>query len=205
MPGTISRLLALCALLATAGGAHAQDKLRIALGGFGAWAVEAARLGVQSGIFKKHNLDVEYYATAGAGESIQAVISGSADMSAGVGTMGALGAFSKGAPIRVIGANFTGSGDVYWYVRAESPIRTFSDARPTDIMGYSSNGSSTHIAAAALVDEAGVKAKLLASGDMASTLTQVMSGQIAMGWAAPPFGLREIEEGKIRQIGRAHV
>ena len=196
---TIRALAAIATLAATP--ALAQDKVRIALGGFGAWAVEAPRLAVQNGTFKKYNLDVEYYATAGAGESLQAVISGSADLSAGVGTAGVLGAFSKGAPIRIIGANFKGSGDVYWYVRADSPIRSFRDATPNDILAYSSTGSSTHIAASALVEEAGVKAKLLAAGDLASNLAQVMSGQIAMGWAAAPFGLKEIEEGKIRVVG----
>ena len=29
-----------------------------------------------------------------------------------------------------------------------------------------------------------------------------MSGQVDIGWAAPPFGLKEIEEGKIRIVGR---
>ena len=29
-----------------------------------------------------------------------------------------------------------------------------------------------------------------------------MSGQVDIGWAAPPFGLREIKEGKIRIIAR---
>ncbi len=181
--------------------ALAQDKLKLAIGGFGAWAVEAPRLGMQSGIFKKHNLDVEYYATAGAGESLQAVISNSADLSVGVGTAGVLGAYSKGAPIRIFGANFTGSGDVYWYVRADSAIKSVKDASDKDIIAYSSNGSSTHIAVAALIEEAGVRAKPLATGDMASTLTQVMSGQIAMGWAAAPFGLKEINEGRIRIVG----
>jgi NitT/TauT family transport system substrate-binding protein len=41
---------------------------------------------------------------------------------------------------------------------------------------------------------------LLATGDQASTLTQVMSGQVDVGWAGPPFGLKEIAEGKIRII-----
>ena len=193
---------ALCAAISAAPArAQTSDKLKLAVGGFGSWAVEAARLGVQSGIFRKHNLEVEYYATAGAGESLQAVISNSADLSIGVGTAGVLGAFAKGAPIRIIGANFKGSGDVYWYTRADSPIRALKDATDKDIIAYSSNGSSTHIAVSGLIEEAGVKAKPLATGDMASTLTQVMSGQIALGWAAPPFGLREVGEGKIRIVG----
>jgi NitT/TauT family transport system substrate-binding protein len=30
-----------------------------------------------------------------------------------------------------------------------------------------------------------------------------MTGQVDVGWAAPPFGLKEIDEGKIRLIARA--
>jgi NitT/TauT family transport system substrate-binding protein len=36
---------------------------------------------------------------------------------------------------------------------------------------------------------------------MSPTLTLVMSGQIDVGWGSPPFGLKEIDEGKIRVIG----
>ena len=35
---------------------------------------------------------------------------------------------------------------------------------------------------------------------MRSTLTQVMSGQIDVGWSAPPFGLQQLDEGKIRIV-----
>ena len=35
---------------------------------------------------------------------------------------------------------------------------------------------------------------------MPATLTAVMSGQIDIGWGSPPFGLREIEDGKIRVV-----
>ena len=178
----------------------AEETLRLAIGGFGLWAVEAPRLGQQAGIFKKYGLNVEYYATAGAGESLQAVISGSADISVGVGTAGVMGAFAKGAPVRIIGSNFTGAGDLYWYARTDSPIKTLKDTTDKNIMGFSSNGSSSNSVAVALVEETGAKAKLLATGDQASTLTQVMSGQIDLGWAAPPFGLREIQEGKIRIV-----
>jgi NitT/TauT family transport system substrate-binding protein len=180
--------------------ALAQDTLRIAVGGFGLWATEAPRLGQQAGIFKKHGLNIEYYGTAGAGESLQAVISGSADMSVGVGTTGVMGAFAKGAPVRIFGANFTGAGDLYWYVRADSPLKSLKDATDKTLVAFSSNGSSSNAVAAALVEELGSKAKLLATGDQASTLTQVMSGQVDVGWAGPPFGLKEIAEGKIRII-----
>ncbi len=39
-----------------------------------------------------------------------------------------------------------------------------------------------------------------ATGGPAPTLTQVMSGQIDVGWSAPPFGLDQIDKGQIRVI-----
>ena len=41
------------------------------------------------------------------------------------------------------------------------------------------------------------------SGNPSSTLTAVMTDQVDVGWASPPFGLKEIEEGKIRVVARA--
>jgi NitT/TauT family transport system substrate-binding protein len=47
-----------------------------------------------------------------------------------------------------------------------------------------------------------VKAKPTATGGPPATFTQVMSGQIDIGWSAPPFGLQEERDGKIRIIAR---
>jgi NitT/TauT family transport system substrate-binding protein len=47
------------------------------------------------------------------------------------------------------------------------------------------------------------KAKPTATGAMPATLTQVMSGQIDIGFAVPPMGLQQLEDGKIWIIGRA--
>ena len=52
-------------------------------------------------------LEIVY--TQGGGETQQAVISGSVDIGVAAGVMGVLGAFSKGAPVRVIGAETTGA------------------------------------------------------------------------------------------------
>ena len=48
----------------------------------------------------------------------------------------------------------------------------------------------------------GVKAKPTPTGGPAATLTQVLSGQIDIGWASPPFGMKELKEGKIRILIR---
>jgi len=129
------------------------------------------------------------------------VLAGAVDIGTAIGTMGALGAYAKGAPIRIIAAETTGGAD-YWYVAAASPIRTLRDTDGKTI-AYSTAGASTHGVVLAFVRELGLKAKPVATGGPVPTLTQVMTGQIDVGWSTPPLGLREIDEGKIRVLARA--
>ena len=74
------------------------------------------------------------------------------------------------------------------------------DATPETTIAYSTSGSSSNNIVVAFVSELGAKAKPTATGGPPGTLTAVMSGQIDIGWAAPPFGLQEIKEGKIRIV-----
>src|SRR3954447_3041174 len=108
--------------------AQAQDTLKLAIGQRGNWENAPAELGQQAGIFKKQNLNLEILYTQGGGETQQAVISGSVDIGVAAGIMGVLGAYSKGAPVRIIGAETTGAKDLYWYAKADSPIKTLKDA-----------------------------------------------------------------------------
>ena len=180
--------------------AFAEDTFKVAIGQLEIWSGQAPILGQKAGIFKKHGIALEIFGTAGAGETVQAVISGSADFGVNVGTQGVLRAFAKGAPIRVIGANFTGAGDIYFYVRSDSPIKSLKDATDKTTISFSTNGATTHTIVLGYGKELGIKAVPTSTGGMPATLTQVMSGQINIGWAAPPFGLKEVEEGKIRVI-----
>src|SRR5262249_34194719 len=41
------------------------------------------------------------------------------------------------------------------------------------------------------------------SRNPSSALTAVMTDQVDIGWASPPFGLKEMEEGKIRVVAKA--
>ena len=108
----------LTAALATliAAPAFAQDKMKLAIGQRGNWDTAIPHLGVKAGIFKKHNLDLELTYTSGSGETLQPVISNSVDVGLAVGTMGAISAYAKGAPVRIIGAEATGAAD-YWYAK----------------------------------------------------------------------------------------
>jgi len=182
--------------------ASAEDQLKVAIGQINNWENQAPTLGQDAGIFKKHGLVLENVGTAGAGETMQPIISGSADIGAGVGAAGVMRAFAKGAPVRIQAPAFTGTGDLFWYVKSDSKITSLKDATPETTIAYSTNGSSSNNIVVAFVSELGAKAKPTATGGPAATLTAVMSGQVDIGWAAPPFGLKEIKEGKIRIIAR---
>ena len=181
--------------------ASAEDTLKLVIGQINNWENQAPTLGQDAGIFKKHGLVLENTGTQGAGETIQAVISGSADIGAGVGAAGVMRAFSKGAPVRILAPAFTGTGDLFWYVKVQfqdqkpegrharetpSPIRPTARARTT-----SSSPSSRNSAP---------RPSRPRPAALRATLTAVMSGQIDIGWAAPPFGLQEIKDGKIRIV-----
>jgi NitT/TauT family transport system substrate-binding protein len=177
-----------------------QDTLKVAIGQINNWENQAPTLGQEAGIFRKHGLVLESFATAGAGETLQPIISGSADIGIGVGVAGVMRAFSTGAPVRILAPAFTGTADLYWYVRADSPIRSLADATARNTIAYSTNGSTSHNLVLAFVAELGLKAKPTPTGTPPATLTAVMSGQVDIGWAAPPIALQEIKDGKVRLI-----
>jgi NitT/TauT family transport system substrate-binding protein len=196
----LGRLVAVAGLLgAGVAASSAQDTLKLAVGQRGNWDTSVSELGQRAGIFKKHGLALELLYTQGGGETQQAVISGSVDIGVAAGIMGALSAYSKGAPVRIIGAEATGGADLFWYVPANSPIKTLKDTDGKTI-AFSTVGSSTHGIVNAFVKQNALKARPTATGGPASTLTQVMSGQIDVGWSAPPFGLDLLDQGKIRII-----
>ena len=179
----------------------AVDKLKIAVGQREIWHGAPAALGERAGIFRKHDLDLDLLFTSGSGETMQATIAGSVDIGVAAGTFGVMGAYAKGAPIRIIGAESTGE-DAYWYVRAESPVKSMADMKGRT-MAYSTNGSSTHANALAFVELYKVDAKLVATGGFPATFTMVMSGQIDAGWSAPPYAMEALRKGEIRVIVRS--
>jgi NitT/TauT family transport system substrate-binding protein len=204
----LERLMKLRVLSATAAAigallaqtaAHAEDSLKLTVGQRGNWATSVAEIGQRAGIFKKHGLALELLYTQGSGETQQAVIAGSVDIGIAPGTMGAMSAFAKGAPVRIIGAETTGASDIYWYVKADSPITSLKDFDGKTV-AYSTTGSSTHMVVSAFMKELGLKLKPIATGGPIPTLTQVMSGQIDVGWAAPPDGLDQLDRGDIRRV-----
>jgi NitT/TauT family transport system substrate-binding protein len=198
MAGAIALI---AALLGAASAARADDQLKVAVGQINNWENQMPTLGQDAGIFKKHGLTLDNFATAGAGETMQPIIAGSADIGIGVGVAGVMRVFAKGAPIRILLPAFTGTGDLYWYVKADSPLKALGDTTDRNTIAYSTSGSSSNNIVVAFADS-GVKAKPVATGTPAATLTAVMSGQVDIGWGAFPIGLKEADVGKIRIIAR---
>lgn len=193
-------LLVACAEVAIAP-ASCDELLKVAVGAPNNWDSGLPDVGQRAGIFKKHGLVLEILYTNGGGETMQAVISGSADLGISAGTTGVFGAFAKGAPIRILLAGTTGASDLYWYAPASSPLKSFADLDGKTV-GYSTNGASTHTTLLALIKYFNVAAKPVSAGAAAVTMTQAMSRQLDVGWASPPFGLDALSEGKIRLIAR---
>jgi NitT/TauT family transport system substrate-binding protein len=189
------------ALAALATPACADDVLKLTIGQRGNWDTAITELGSKAGIFKKHGIELEMIYTSGSGETLQPVIAGGVDLGLAVGTLGAMAAYAKGAPVRIVGAEATGAAD-YWYAKNPA-IKTLKDVDGHTI-AYSSNGSSTHSVVRAFIDEFKLaNAKPQTTGNPSSTLTAVMTDQVEVGWASPPFGLKEIEEGKIHIVAKA--
>jgi NitT/TauT family transport system substrate-binding protein len=190
------------ALIGASSPALADDQFKVAIGQINNWENQMPTLGQDAGIFKKQGLTLDNFGTAGAGETLQPIISGSADIGIGVGVAGAMRVFSKGAPVRVLLPAFTGTGDLYWYVKADSPLKSLKDATDRNTIAYSTSGSSSNNIVVGFVEILGAKAKPVATGTPAATLTAVMSGQVDIGWGAFPIGLKEVDEGKLRIIAR---
>jgi NitT/TauT family transport system substrate-binding protein len=182
--------------------ARADDLVKLTIGQRGNWDTSIAQLGTKAGIFKKHGIEVEMIYTGGSGETLQPVIAGAVDAGVAVGTIGAIAAFAKGAPVRIIAAEATGAAD-YWYAKTSSPIKKLTDLTDKNTIAYSTKGSSTDSIVRAFIDENKLKVKAMTTGNPSSTLTAVMTDQVDVGWASPPFGLKEIDEGKTRVVARA--
>ena len=197
----LSLMLAIACLFVGQQFARAQDLVRVAIGQRGAWDTSVIPVGEAKGIFARHGIKTEALWTQGSGETIQTVIAGSVDVGVAAGTTGVLSAFTKGAPVRPISNSMTGADDLFWYVPADSPIKTIQDAAGKTV-AYSTNGSSTHLAVLGFRRHFGLDLKITPTGGPPATLTQTMSKQIDVGWSLPPIGVDLLQQGKIRIIAR---
>ena len=193
--------LALLALLAASTQDAAAETLKVAVAQRGFWNSTFVDVALKQGYFKDAGLDIEILYTEGGASTLTPVIAGSIDIAMTNGTLGVIAAYAKGMPVKIISAEATGAPDAFWYARPESGIKSLADTAGKTV-AFSSPGSSTNLILLQLVNQAKVAPKLVATGGAPGTLTQVMSGQIDVGWSVPPFVLQQLAEGRLAIIAR---
>ena len=159
----------------SASGASAET-LKVAVAQRGFWNSSFIEFGVKQGFFKETGLDIDILYTEGGASTLTPVIAGSIDIAMTNGTLGAIAAYAKGMPVKIISAEATGAPDAFWYARPESGIKSLADTAGKTV-AFSSPGSSTNLILLQLLQQAKVAPKMVATGGAPGTLTQVMSGQ----------------------------
>ena len=182
--------------------ASAQEQLKVSVAGRSTFDHQISEVGQRQGLFKQHGLALEVRYSQGGDETLQAVIAGAADVGVSVGTLATLTAFAKGAPIRVVGSAMIGAAE-FWYVPANSRIKSLKDAAGKKV-AYAATGAASNLMVLGLQELHGVKFQPVATGNPAATLARVMSGQADVGFSVPPFAVAELEQEKIRIVGRGN-
>ena len=184
-----------------AAGSATAETLKVAVAQRGFWNSSFVEFALRQGFFKQEGLDIDILYTEGGASTLTPVIAGSIDIAMTNGTLGVIAAFAKGLPVKIISAEATGAPDAFWYARPESGIKTIKDTGGKTV-AFSSPGSSTNLIILQLVSQEKVTPKLVPTGGLPGTLTQVMTGQIDVGWSVPPFVLKDLAEGRLQIIAR---
>ena len=184
-----------------AAGSATAETLKVAVAQRGFWNSSFVEFALRQGFFKQEGLDIDILYTEGGASTLTPVIAGSIDIAMTNGTLGVIAAFAKGLPVKIISAEATGAPDAFWYARPESGIKTIKDTGGKTV-AFSSPGSSTNLIILQLISQEKVTPKLVPTGGLPGTLTQVMTGQIDVGWSVPPFVLKDLAEGRLQIIAR---
>lgn len=193
-------LVATPILIASAQG-HALETVRAVLPHGGLWDLLPMKHGIEEGFFEKLGLKVEIVRTRGGSETVQAVVTGSADVGVGVGGFAIMSAYASGAPVRIIGSEIIGAPDIWYYAKSDSGIRTIQDMAGKKL-AYTRPGSSSQMIGLELIQQVKGKVNMVSGGGFSAIFTQVMTGQLDAGISIPPLFLDRVNKGDIRIIAR---
>jgi NitT/TauT family transport system substrate-binding protein len=172
-------LAAMAVGAASTGPACAADQLRVAKGASRAFSFMILDVGLDAGIFKKHDLDIEASSIDGASRLHQAMVAESIDIAIGAGTDIAF--IAKGAPEKGVGVMATEPLNMALIVRADGPIKTTADLKSKTI-GVTTVGSLTDWFARQINYREGWKdsdeAKIAALGSADGTRSALIAGNI---------------------------
>jgi NitT/TauT family transport system substrate-binding protein len=184
--------------------AQAADKVKLAVGQLGFYDTLIPVYADENGYFKERGIDLEWVKTAGGAETAQMLIANEVQFGIGIGVLSAITTYAKGAPIRIVSSAMVGTPETFWYVRADSRIKTVKDLDGATI-AYSRAGGGIHLTLLEMASFMNLKLKLVSAGDISATRTQVMTGQIDAGWSVPPFALDLAKKGEVRVLFRGEI
>jgi NitT/TauT family transport system substrate-binding protein len=115
------------ATIAGAPAAQALDKIQVGNPSDIAWAFVPPYVGIEAGIFKKYDLDVEVISFGGDQKMQQALNAGSIDFGLGGGP--AMSFVVKGAPVMAVAALFGPPKNISVVVPYDSPIKSVADLK----------------------------------------------------------------------------
>ena len=179
--------------------AQAMEKVKVATTFLGLWDTSQPTFCKDRGEFSKAGLDVEVTSTRGGSENVQAVTAGGMDIGYSPGTNSVLAAYVQGAKIKIISTEFIGQNDTYFYVRADSPLKTVDDIKGKSV-AYPRPGGSSEGVLLGLKAERQIDFKAVATGAMDATFTLVMTNQIDVGYSILPNQLDAVAKGDIRVL-----
>jgi NitT/TauT family transport system substrate-binding protein len=183
--------------LLLSGAALAKDTVRLVESQAQVYINFAMYIAEQEGYFAAENIEPTFTQGRGGAEALQVVVTGSADIIWGPGNLSVISAYAKGAPLKIIANAAYGARETFWIVKADSPLKTIKDL-DGKVLAYSAAGSLTHLLAQTIAKDAGIKPKLVPTGNMSSSRTQMMSGQTDTAWSAFPAGLNPVRTGQAR-------
>ena len=194
-------LLAASLSVLLAGGAQADDNLKIAIGQRGGWEQSVSELGQNKGFFKKHGLTLELLYTQGSAETLQSVISNSVDIGHRARHPRLPRRVSQGRAAARRRRLVHQRRRAVLLRRGQFPVKSIKEAEGKSI-AISTNGSASNMFALHLARHFGVNLKPQPAGNYTATLTQVLTKQLDIGFSAAPFNLNFVDEGRIRIIAR---
>ena len=195
-------LLAASLSVLFAGGARADDNLKIAIGQRGGWEQSVSELGQNKGFFKKHGLTLELLYTQGSAETLQSVISNSVDIGHRARhpclprrvSQGRAAARRRRLVHQRRRAVLLRRGQFPGHNRSRRPTARASRSRPTARPPTCSRCTWRGTSAST--------SRPQPAGNYTATLTQVLTKQLDIGFSAAPFNLNFVDEGRIRIIAR---
>jgi len=184
-------------------GARADDKIRAGTPEPTAYVFSPTTVGIESGIFKRHGLDVERIDFAGGAKLHQAMTAGALDVIIGTGSD--IPFVLKGAPERVVAAYANDLNSVSLVVRSDNSVKTIADLKGKTV-GTTTAGSFTTWVAKTILANHGVRPdefKLAYLGAMNGIIAGLLAKDVdgIVGTTAGSLTLER--EGKARILVKA--